>query len=146
MLNINIWDSLWAVIDFFLLYFVLKKLLFDPLLRFMEERKARVEAGLNAQREAQAAAETKNGELAAAREDCLRESRRILDRVRAEDEALSSQQSARLKQESAQTRKELHQELQRQWEQNGQILEERQAELAAVLADRLLSPDGQQNG
>ena len=143
MLSINIWDFLWTVISFFVLYFVLKKLLFDPVHRFTDERKARIEAGLNAQREAQEAVQAKENELAGLKDDCRREARRILDQARAEDEAQSAGQAERLRQESAQARQELRQELSRRQELDGQRLDSAQTELAAVLADRLLDAGGQ---
>jgi len=46
MLSINIWDIIWTIINFFLLYFVLNKLLYKPVIRFMDERRERIEAGL----------------------------------------------------------------------------------------------------
>jgi F0F1-type ATP synthase membrane subunit b/b' len=45
-LNIDLWTSILTVISFFLLYFLLNTFLFKPLLKFMDERKARIDAGL----------------------------------------------------------------------------------------------------
>lgn len=141
MLSINIWDFLWTVVNFFVLYVVLKKLLFDPVHRFTDERKARVEAGLNARQEAREAVAAKDGELAALKDDCRREARRILNEAQAENEAQGAGQAARLRQESAQARQELRRELKDRQERDGQRLTEQQTELAAALADRLLDAD-----
>ena len=131
----------------------LKKLLFDPVHRFTDERKARIEAGLSARQEAQEAVQAKEAELAGLKDDYRREARRILDQARAEDEAQSAGQAERLRQESAQARQELRQELKsrqelpqelsRRQELDGQSLDSAQTELAAVLADRLLDAGGQ---
>lgn len=45
-MSINVSEVIWTVICFFALLFVLKKFLFDPLIKFMDERDARIEAGL----------------------------------------------------------------------------------------------------
>ena len=54
MLSINISELIWTIINFFLLFFVLKRFLFGPLLSFMDARQAKIDAGTEAQREAQA--------------------------------------------------------------------------------------------
>lgn len=45
-MSINVSEVIWTVICFFALLFVLKKFLFDPLIKFMDERDARIAAGL----------------------------------------------------------------------------------------------------
>ena len=44
-MSINISEVIWTILCFFALLFVLKTLLFGPLLRFMDERRRRIEAG-----------------------------------------------------------------------------------------------------
>ena len=39
-MSINVSEVIWTIVCFFALLFVLKKFLFDPLLRFMEQRQA----------------------------------------------------------------------------------------------------------
>lgn len=53
MLTINISETIWTLICFLLLYFGLKKFLYEPIMRFMDERRERVAAGFDAEREAQ---------------------------------------------------------------------------------------------
>lgn len=45
-MSINVSEVIWTVICFFALLFVLKKFLFDPLIKFMDDRDARIAAGL----------------------------------------------------------------------------------------------------
>ena len=52
MLSINISETIWTVINFFLLYFLLKHFLYTPVLRFMEKRQAGIDAKLNVERDA----------------------------------------------------------------------------------------------
>ena len=47
MLSINIWELLWTVVNFFVLYYLLKLLLYRPLIGFMDARQARIDTGLN---------------------------------------------------------------------------------------------------
>ena len=47
MLDINISELILTIISFFLLMFLLKKLLYDPVISFMEARQARIDAALD---------------------------------------------------------------------------------------------------
>ena len=40
MLNINVWDLLWTFVNFFVLYCLLNKFLFQPLTSFMDPQDA----------------------------------------------------------------------------------------------------------
>ena len=42
MLSINISEVILTVLNFFLLYFLLKRFLYTPLIRFMDERQGRL--------------------------------------------------------------------------------------------------------
>lgn len=55
MLSINPSETIWTILGFFVLLFLLNQFLYKPLIRFMDERRARIDAGLNEEREAQAA-------------------------------------------------------------------------------------------
>ena len=125
MLSINIWDFLWTVVDFFLLYFVLKTLLYKPIVRFMDERRTRIEAGLEEERKLREAMEANAQALLEKKEQCRLEAKRILDAAQAEDSAQREAQSAQLKQT-----------------QDAERFNAQEAELAAVLADRLLKAGG----
>ena len=52
-LSINVSEVIWTIVCFFALLFVLKKFLFDPLIRFMEQRQAAIDQGLERGRDAQ---------------------------------------------------------------------------------------------
>ncbi len=61
MLSINISELVLTIISFFILLFLLNRLLFTPVSRFMAERQARLDASLEKEREA-------SGEVAANRQ------------------------------------------------------------------------------
>ena len=50
MLSINISELVLTIISFFLLLFLLNKFLYQPVLKFMKERQARIDAGLEKER------------------------------------------------------------------------------------------------
>ena len=52
-MSINVSEVIWTIVCFFALLFVLKKFLFDPLIRFMEQRQAAIDQGLERGRDAQ---------------------------------------------------------------------------------------------
>lgn len=52
-MTINISEVIWTIVCFFALLFVLKNFLFTPLITFMDDRKARIEAGFAEGREAE---------------------------------------------------------------------------------------------
>ena len=54
MLSINVSELIWTIVNFFLLYFLLKRFLYDPITRFMDARRERLDEALEKEREAQA--------------------------------------------------------------------------------------------
>lgn len=46
MLSVNITEVILAIISFLLMFFLLKHFLYTPVIRFMDERKSRIDAGL----------------------------------------------------------------------------------------------------
>ena len=55
MLSINPSETIWTILCFLALLFLLDRFLYKPLVRFMDARKARIDAGLSEEKEAQAA-------------------------------------------------------------------------------------------
>ena len=52
-MSINISEMIWTIICFFVLLLVLKTFLFGPLIRHMDERRSRIDAGLDEARRAE---------------------------------------------------------------------------------------------
>lgn len=46
MLSVNITEVVLAIVSFLLMFFLLKHFLYTPVIRFMDERKSRIDAGL----------------------------------------------------------------------------------------------------
>ena len=68
-MSINVSELIWTILCFFVLLFVLKKLLIDPLLKVMDARNANVAEGLEAGRQAQLAREENDEALQQAKKD-----------------------------------------------------------------------------
>lgn len=125
-LEISVPEFIWTVINFFILLFLLKKFLYDPVLKFMDEREKRIAAGLNEGKEAERAlsdsrerfrkelgdksdeARTLIGE---ARSDAEKQKASVLHAAHAEAEELQKHIRERISNEEAATRAELGDEL-----------------------------------
>ena len=79
MISINLSELIWTIINFFLLMFLLKRFLYTPILRFMAARQARVDAGLEAERSAQAQVQENDQRLADEKAASREEAKRILN-------------------------------------------------------------------
>ena len=53
MLSINISELIWTIINYFLLYFLLKRFLYGPILRHMDARRERLDKALEAEKAAE---------------------------------------------------------------------------------------------
>ena len=85
MLSINISELVLTAISFFLLFFLLKRFLYDPLIRFMDERNARIEEGLDAEKQALAAVQANEMLLEARRKESMDQAKTIVEQARNAD-------------------------------------------------------------
>ena len=79
-------ELIWTIINFFLLMFLLKIFLYKPVLRIMDERKAKVEAGLAEGKEAEKALEETNAALSEELSEQNSRARELIGQARAEAE------------------------------------------------------------
>ena len=139
MLTINPSETIWTILGFLALLFLLKRFLYDPILRVMDERRARIDAGLNEEKRAQEALDAESRQLEALREEQLDVARRQLREEQQRDEQQRSaaikdarMAALRLGEESKESARTL-------LAQTEQRLQEQGQELASVLAERLLN-------
>lgn len=140
-MSINVSEVIWTIVCFFALLFVLKKFLFDPLIRFMEQRQAAIDQGLERGRDAQ----RKKDENDAALREKWRERSVEVKQLLAEGKAADDRERAWVLES---TRKETNKALQ---EANQRIEQERRQvcadaqeqlpQLVSILAQQLLSGD-----
>jgi len=86
-LTLDLWTVILTIVSFFLLYFLLNTFLFKPIIKFMDDRKARIEGGLEEGRKAKQAKEENQRRL----EEELRrtggEAKQVLADAKSVDEA-----------------------------------------------------------
>ena len=140
-MSINVSEVIWTIVCFFALLFVLKKFLFDPLIRFMEQRQAAIDQGLERGRDAQ----RKKDENDAALREKWRERSVEVKQLLAEGKTADDRERAWVLES---TQKETNKALQ---EANPRIEQERRQvyadaqeqlpQLVSILAQQLLSGD-----
>lgn len=140
-MSINVSEVIWTIVCFFALLFVLKKFLFDPLLRFMEQRQAAIDQGLERGRDAQ----RKKDENDAALREKWRERSVEVKQLLAEGKTADDRERTWVLES---TQKEINKALQ---EANQRIEQERRQvcadaqeqlpQLVSILAQQLLSGD-----
>lgn len=140
-MSINVSEVIWTIVCFFALLFVLKKFLFDPLIRFMEQRQAAIDQGLERGRDAQ----RKKDENDAALREKWKERSVEVKQLLAEGKTADDRERAWVLES---TQKEINKALQ---EANQRIEQERRQvcadaqeqlpQLVSILAQQLLSGD-----
>lgn len=94
MLSINISELIWTVVNFFLLYFLLKRFLYDPVVKFTDARRARVEAELDKERAALAQSEENERAIAERISAGRSEAKELVESSRAGDARRSAEAAA----------------------------------------------------
>lgn len=140
-MSINVSEVIWTIVCFFALLFVLKKFLFDPLLRFMEQRQAAIDQGLERGRDAQ----RKKDENDAALREKWRERSVEVKQLLAEGKTADDQERAWvLESTQKETNKALQEANQRIEQERRQVCadaQEQMPQLVSILAQQLLSGD-----
>ena len=137
-MSIIVTELIWAAICFLVLLVVLKKLLFDPIIRVMDERKANVADGLEAGRKAKQARDDNDAALLRARRETAQQAGQILQQAKAEDEKARQEAVAAAKQASAQSMKDVRAELRAEEAAVSAQMDGELPDLVAVLTDALL--------
>ncbi len=137
MLTINISELLLTVLSFFVLMFLLNKLLYKPVISFREQRQKRMDDCRRQEELAKEKLAQTRKELDCRRSDSLKQGEDMLSqaRVQAQQEAEEIAKQAELQaEEKMQQAARDAEELRRA---GSKALEEQHGKLAAVLADRL---------
>ena len=141
MLSINISELIWTVINFFLLYFLLRRFLFKPICEHMDARQARIDAGLEKEREAKASLQEADARREAEEQAAREEARALLQRTEEEslresgDTLLAARRGIR--EQEGQKREQMQQQIRQEHER----LAAAEPALAASLARKLLGEE-----
>ncbi len=139
MISINISELIWTVINFFLLLFLLNRFLFKPVTSFMENRQARIDAKLKEEQDAKAAIEENDERLLEEKARSREEAKTILAQNAEELEKRNAETMQEAKKNSVQNRKASEEALAEKQKRTAEQLRTETPELAALLAERLLS-------
>ena len=139
MLSINPSELIWTIIGFFALYFLLSRFLFRPLVSFMDARRARIDAGLNEEKQAQDALQQDAERLEQCREEELLEARRQLSEEKDRDELRRAETVGQARKAAASLREQGQREADALRENTEREVALRGDELAERLAERLLN-------
>lgn len=141
MISINISELIWTVINFFLLLFLLNRFLYKPVISFMEQRQARVDAKLREEEEAKARIEENDARILDEKARSREEAKKLLALNAEEIEKHNAEVLQEAKKASVQNRKDSEAALSQKQEKTAQQLHEAAPELAAMLAEKLLSEE-----
>lgn len=138
MISINISELIWTVINFFLLFFLLNRFLYKPVISFMEGRQARIDAKLREEEEARARIEENDARLLEEKARSREAAKKILAENAEEIEKNNAEVLKEAKAASVQNRRDSEAALSRKQEKTAEQLHEAAPELAALLTEKLL--------
>ena len=138
MLSINFSELIWTIINFFLLYFLLKRFLYDPITRFMDARRERLDKALEQEREAQARVAENDEQIAQEKELRRAEAKKLIAEAAEADKSRSAEAAKAERASDRAAMAETEERLAAESEREKAELDARTKELAAALAQQLL--------
>ncbi len=141
MLSINPSELIWTVINFFLLYFLLKRFLFTPILRIMDERQAIMNEKHDAERAAMNQVRENDALLAEAKANTRDEAKQLLSEADDEAKRAHLDSIAAEKEKAKQELKDAEAALEDRKAESAAKLKGATPEFAALLAKKLLEQE-----
>ena len=140
-MSINVSEVIWTIVCFFALLFVLKKFLFDPLIRFMEQRQATIDQGLERGRDAQRKKEENDAALREKWRERSVEVKQLLAEGKAADDRERAWVLESTRKETNKALQEANQRIEQERRQVCADAQEQLPQLVSILAQQLLSGD-----
>ena len=137
-LQISVPEFIWTIISFFLFMFLLNKFLFKPVMTLMDERKARIDAGLEEGKKARAALEENEARLAQELAEKGSEARSVISEARSEAEKAKSETLDAAHAEAEKLHKNVRERVKAEEADAVKELDGHMPELVALLSGRLL--------
>ena len=144
MLSINLSELIWTIINFFLLFFLLRRFLYKPICEHMDARQARIDAGLEKEREAKAVLQAADARMEEEQLAAREEARALLQRTEEETERESGEAILAAKREAREVEGPHREQMQEQIRQEHARLAEAEPALAAELARCLLREEAEE--
>lgn len=140
-LQISVPEFIWTIISFLLFMFLLNKFLFKPVISFMDERKARIDAGLEEGKKANAALKENEARLARELAEKGGEARNVISEARSEAEKAKSETLDAAHTEAEKLHKNVRERVKAEEDAAVKELDGSMPELVAILSGRLLGSD-----
>lgn len=140
-LQISTAEFLWTIISFFLFMFLLKKVLYDPILKVMDARSERIKAGLEEGKNAQKALDESKAQLAAELSEKSGEARQLISDARTEAEKAKGEVLSTAHTEAEQLHKQVRERVSAEEAAAVSSVESDMPELVAILSNKLLHSD-----
>lgn len=140
-MSINVSEVIWTIVCFFALLFVLKKFLFDPLLRFMEQRQAAIDQGLERGRDAQRKKDENDAALREKWRERSVEAKQLLAEGKTADDRERAWVLESTQKETNKALQEANQRIEQERRQVCADAQEQLPQLVSILAQQLLSGD-----
>ena len=134
-------EIIWTVINFFLLLFLLKRFLYNPIIRFTEERQARMDAKLLEEKDAKARVAENEARILNEKTKSREEARQLLAQSADALEKQHAQVMSEARAASSKRLKDGEAELAERRDKTAEKLREATPELAALLSKRLLNEE-----
>lgn len=140
-MSINVSEVIWTIVCFFALLFVLKKFLFDPLIRFMEQRQAAIDQGLESGRDAQRKKDENDAALREKWRERSVEAKQLLAEGKTADDRERAWVLESTQKETNKALQEANQRIEQERRQVCADAQEQLPQLVSILAQQLLSGD-----
>ena len=140
-LQISTAEFLWTIISFFLFMFLLKKVLYEPVLKVMDAREERIKAGLEEGKNARKALDESKAQLAAELTEKSGEARQFISEARAEAEKAKGEVLSNAHTEAEELHKQVREKVKAEEAEAVSSVESNMPELVAVLSNKLLHSD-----
>ena len=137
-LQISTAEFLWTVVSFFLFMFLLKKVLYEPILKVMDARNASIKEGLDEGKNAQKALEDSKAKFALELSEKGSDARAVVSDARAEAEKAKSRLLSDAHAEAEKLHGELKAKVRAEECSEGDAIESDMPELVAILTAKLL--------
>ena len=137
-LQISVPEFIWTIISFFLFMFLLNKFLFKPVITLMDERKARIDAGLEEGKKARAALEENEAQLAQELAEKGSEARSVISEARSKAEKAKNEALDAAHAEAEKLHKNVRERVKAEEADAVKELDGNMPELVALLSGRLL--------
>lgn len=134
-------DFLWTIISFFLFMFLLNKILFKPVLKLMDERKARIDADLEKGKQARAALKENEAQLAQELAQTGADARGVINSARSEAEKAKGEVLDAAHAQAEKLHKGVRERVKAQEEAAESEIDDSMPEFVAILSDKLLGSE-----